>query len=99
VLERDLTRPHESDPGVVAAWAGIYRRGEADFDLYELAEELVDLEDGFQTWRFRHMRTVERIIGHAPGTGGSAGVAYLKGALERRFFPELYEARTQLAGA
>ena len=99
VLERDLTRPHESDPGVVAAWAGIYRRGEADFDLYELAEELVDLEDSFQTWRFRHMRTVERIIGHAPGTGGSAGVAYLKGALERRFFPELYEARTQLAGA
>ena len=99
VLERDLTRPHASDPAVVATWADIYRRGEADFELYELAEELVDLEDSFQTWRFRHMRTVERIIGHAPGTGGSAGVAYLKGAVERRFFPELYEARTHLVRA
>jgi tryptophan 2,3-dioxygenase len=96
VLERDVTLPHASDPGVVDAWAGIYSRGEADFDLYELAEELVDLEDAFQTWRFRHMRTVERIIGHAPGTGGSAGVTYLRRAIERRFFPELYEARTRL---
>jgi hypothetical protein len=66
VLQRDLTQPHESDPTVVEAWAGIYAGGEADFDLYELAEELVDLEDAFQTWRFRHARTVERIIGHAP---------------------------------
>ena len=96
VLERDLTRPHESDPGVVAGWAGIYRRGEADFDLYELAEELVDLEDAFQQWRFRHMKTVERIIGMRSGTGGSAGVGYLRHALEKYFFPELWSVRTKL---
>jgi tryptophan 2,3-dioxygenase len=97
VLERDVREPHVSDPDVVAAWAAIYSAGEAEMDLYELAEELVDLEDSFGTWRFRHMRTVERIIGHRPGTGGSAGVSYLKSALERRFFPELYEARTAIA--
>ncbi len=97
VLERDLSKPHESHPAVVAAWAAIYGAGEAEMDLYELAEELVDLEDSFGTWRFRHMRTVERIIGHRRGTGGSAGVAYLKSAVERRFFPELYEARTAIA--
>lgn len=96
VLSRDLTQRHESHPAVVAAWAAIYAKGEAEFDLYELAEELVDLEDSFQTWRFRHMKTVERIIGYARGTGGSAGVHYLKKAIERRFFPELYEARTAL---
>jgi tryptophan 2,3-dioxygenase len=97
VLARDLREPHQSHPAVVAAWAAIYAAGEAEMDLYELAEELVDLEDSFSTWRFRHMRTVERIIGHRRGTGGSAGVSYLKAALERRFFPELYEARTALA--
>ena len=82
---------------MVAAWAAIYGAGEAEMDLYELAEELVDLEDGFGTWRFRHMRTVERVIGHRRGTGGTAGVAYLKQAVERRFFPELFEARTAIA--
>ena len=97
VLGRDVTKPHESHPAVVAAWAAIYGAGEAEMELYELAEELVDLEDGFGTWRFRHMRTVERIIGHRRGTGGSAGVAYLKNAVERRFFPELYEARIAIA--
>ncbi|GAA0588731.1 tryptophan 2,3-dioxygenase [Craurococcus roseus] len=97
VLERDLSKPHESHPAVVAAWAAIYGAGEKEMELYELAEELVDLEDGFGTWRFRHMRTVERIIGHRRGTGGSAGVSYLKGAVEKRFFPELYEARTAIA--
>lgn len=97
VLARDVTKPHESHPAVVATWAAIYGAGEAEMDLYELAEELVDLEDSFGTWRFRHMRTVERIIGHRRGSGGSAGVAYLKAALERRFFPELYEARTAIA--
>lgn len=97
VLERDLTRPHAAHPAVTAAWAAIYRAGEREMALYELAEELVDIEDSFQTWRFRHMRTVERIIGSLPGTGGSAGVSYLKGVLELRFFPELFEARTMLA--
>ncbi len=97
VLARDPTRTHPPHPAVTAAWAAIYRAGEREMELYELAEELVDIEDSFQTWRFRHMRTVERIIGSLPGTGGSAGVAYLKGVLDHRFFPELFEARTHLA--
>ncbi len=96
VLRRDVTRPHAPDEGVAAAWARIYREAEARFDLYELAEELVDLDDAFQTWRFRHVQTVERIIGLRPGTGGSAGVPYLRSVLERRFFPELWAVRTRL---
>lgn len=96
VLRRDFTRPHAPDPGVEAAWAEVYRDAERHFDLYELAEELVDLEDAFQTWRFRHLSTVERIIGGRPGTGGSAGVAYLRGVLEKRFFPELWSVRGKL---
>ncbi len=98
VLERDLREPHSQSEGVIALWTAIYENATEGFDLYELAEELVDLEDAFQTWRFRHMRTVERIIGYRMGTGGSAGVAYLKGVMERRFFPELYEARTRIRG-
>jgi tryptophan 2,3-dioxygenase len=96
VLNRDLTRRHEPEPAVEAAWAEVYRDAERHFDLYELAEELVDLEDAFQTWRFRHLSTVERIIGGRPGTGGSAGVAYLRSALEKRFFPELWSVRGKL---
>jgi len=96
VLARDVSRAHESNEGVIAAWAEVYRDAEQHFDLYELAEELVDLEDAFQTWRFRHMKTVERIIGMRPGTGGSSGVGYLKSVLERSFFPELWAVRTQL---
>jgi tryptophan 2,3-dioxygenase len=96
VLARDVTQPHVADPGVEAAWAEVYRDAGRHFDLYELAEELVDLEDAFQTWRFRHLSTVERIIGGRPGTGGSAGVAYLRGVLERRFFPELWSVRGKL---
>lgn len=96
VLGRDVSRRHAAHAGVTEVWARIYERGEAEFDLYELAEELVDVEDQFQTWRFRHMKTVERIIGYRAGTGGSAGVAYLEKALEGRFFPELYDARTRI---
>jgi tryptophan 2,3-dioxygenase len=96
VLERDFRQPHAADEAVVAAWATIYRESTRWFDLYELAEELVDLEDAFAQWRFRHMTTVERIIGQRPGTGGSAGVAYLKQAVERRFFPELWIVRGRL---
>jgi len=96
VLRRDLGQPHRADEGVTAAWAIVYEEAEAHFDLYELAEELVVLEDAVQTWRFRHMRTVERIIGHRMGTGGSAGVAYLKGVLDKGFFPELWTVRTRL---
>jgi tryptophan 2,3-dioxygenase len=96
VLSRDVTKPYLPDPGVEAVWESVYRDAARHFDIYELAEELVDLEDAFQTWRFRHMKTVERIIGQRPGTGGSAGVGYLKQVLERGFFPELWSVRTRL---
>ena len=82
--------------GVRNAWLEIYRASQDHFDLYQLAEELVDVEDWFQQWRFRHMKTVERIIGFRRGTGGSSGVGFLRTALERSFFPELWELRTHL---
>ncbi len=96
VLERDLSLPYMSNPKVRDIWLSIYRDSRQHFDLYELAEELIDVEDWFQQWRFRHMKTVERIIGFKPGTGGSSGVGFLKTALERSFFPELWEVRTLL---
>ncbi|HEX7063917.1 MAG TPA: tryptophan 2,3-dioxygenase [Bacillales bacterium] len=96
VLKRNYTEPYQADPSVEAAWLEVYRNVEQYWDLYELAEKLVDIEDWFQQWRFRHMKTVERIIGHKPGTGGSSGVGYLKQVLDHRFFPELWDIRTQL---
>jgi len=96
LLARDVSTPHRSDASVRAAWLAIYRDTAKYWDLYELAEELVDLEDWFQQWRFRHVTTVERIIGRKRGTGGTAGVAYLRQALDIRFFPELWEVRTEL---
>jgi tryptophan 2,3-dioxygenase len=96
VLAADVRKRHTPNAGVEAVWATIYRNPEQHFDLYELAEELVDLEDAFQTWRFRHMKTVERIIGMRAGTGGSAGVPYLKSVLELTLFPELWSVRTAL---
>jgi tryptophan 2,3-dioxygenase len=95
-LERDFSAPYCADPAVEAAWLAIYREPEKDWDLYELAEKLVDLEFRFQQWRFTHMKTVERIIGFKRGTGGSSGVAYLSRALEGSFFPELLSVRTSL---
>ncbi|WP_043830142.1 tryptophan 2,3-dioxygenase [Muricoccus aerilatus] len=96
VLIANPSERHVENEGVVEAWAVIYRNSNEYFDLYELAEELVDLEDAFQQWRFRHVTTVERVIGMRTGTGGSAGVAYLRRALERRFFPELWTVRGRL---
>jgi tryptophan 2,3-dioxygenase len=96
VLERDFSQHYVSNQKVRDVWLSIYRDAQAHFDLYELGEELVDVEDWFQQWRFRHMKTVERIIGHKTGTGGSSGVGYLKTALDRSFFPELWEIRTLL---
>lgn len=96
VLARDVTQPYLADAEVEAIWADIYRNPGENFDVYELAEELVDIEDAFQQWRFRHMKTVERIIGMRTGTGGSAGVGYLKTALDKYFFPELWSVRTRL---
>ncbi|MGP1394484.1 MAG: tryptophan 2,3-dioxygenase [Inquilinaceae bacterium] len=95
-LDRDWAQPYSANPAVEAAWKAVYQDVETHWDLYELAEKLVDLEDRFQQWRFRHMTTVERIIGFKTGTGGSSGVPYLAKALQRRFFPELWTVRTLL---
>jgi tryptophan 2,3-dioxygenase len=96
VLDRDPSQPYESSKGVAAAWLGVYHNAEQHWDLYELAEKLVDLDHQFQHWRFSHMKTVERIMGYKRGTGGSSGVAYLAKLLELKFFPELWSVRTSM---
>ena len=95
-LQRDWRKPYRAHDSVRAAWAQIYRDPSAWWDLYELAEELIDLEDWSRQWRFRHVTTVERIIGRKTGTGGSSGVDYLRGRLEVCYFPELWQLRTEL---
>jgi tryptophan 2,3-dioxygenase len=95
-LNRDVTVTYKGDAAVETAWLEVYRSPEAYWDLYELAEKLIDIEDWLQQWRFRHMKTVERIIGFKKGTGGSSGVTYLKKVLDHRFFPELWDIRTKL---
>ncbi|HEX4376006.1 MAG TPA: tryptophan 2,3-dioxygenase family protein [Steroidobacteraceae bacterium] len=96
LLSRDFSQPYVQSKQVTAAWLGVYHNADKDWDLYELAEKLVDLDHRFQVWRFQHMKTVERIIGYKAGTGGTAGVAYLAKALRLRFFPELWEVRTAM---
>ncbi|WP_188207760.1 tryptophan 2,3-dioxygenase [Alkalibacillus aidingensis] len=96
VLNRDLTKTYEANKSVEEAWIQVYRHTDRYWDLYQLAEKLVDIEDWMQQWRFRHMKTVERIIGHKQGTGGSSGVGYLKKVLDHYFFPELWGIRTKL---
>lgn len=96
VLNRDVSTPYVEDDTVRKAWIEVYRNVDRYWDLYELAEKLVDIEDSLQQWRFRHMKTVERIIGFKVGTGGSSGVKYLKKVLDHRFFPELWDIRTEL---
>lgn len=95
-LERDFSQPYEADETVQAAWLEVYNDPDKYFDLYELAEKLVDIEDAFQNWRFKHMYTVQRIIGNRPGTGGSSGVPFLKKAIDTSFFPELFAIRNDL---
>ena len=95
-LERDFSQSYVSDPRVTEAWRQVYRDVETHWDLYELAEKLVDLEYRFHLWRYSHMKTVERIIGSKPGTGGTSGVNYLKKALDLRFYPELWDVRTEI---
>jgi tryptophan 2,3-dioxygenase len=95
-LDRDWSQPYVASKGVAAAWLAVYHNAEEHWDLYELAEKLVDLDHQFQLWRFSHMKTVERIIGYKRGTGGTSGVAYLSKLLELRFFPELWTVRTAM---
>ena len=95
-VDRDWSAPYVADPHVEAAWVAVYHDVARWWDLYELAEKLVDLEYHFQQWRFAHMKTVERIIGYRRGTGGTSGVPYLAGALERTFFPELFSMRSAM---
>ncbi len=95
-LDRDWSQPYQPSKQVAAAWLAVYHSVDANWDLYDLAEKLVDLDHKFQLWRFSHMKTVERIIGYKRGTGGTGGVSYLNKALELRFFPELWMIRTSM---
>jgi len=95
-VQRDWTQPYAADEQVEQAWLEVYRDPAAHWDLYQLGEELVDLEDAFRLWRFRHVTTVERIIGFKRGTGGTSGVAYLRKMLDVVLFPELWRLRTNL---
>ena len=95
-VERDWSQPYEPHPGVTDVLAGIYADPARYWDDYEACEELVDVEESFHLWRFRHVKTVERVIGFKRGTGGSSGVAFLRRALELTFFPELLSVRTQI---
>ncbi|TQR19646.1 tryptophan 2,3-dioxygenase [Psychrobacillus vulpis] len=96
VVERDYSVTYVGDESVAAAWKEVYLNVDKYWNLYQLAEKLVDVEDWLQQWRFRHMKTVERIIGFKTGTGGSSGVNYLRKVLDHRFFPELWDLRTNL---
>ncbi|WP_183025568.1 tryptophan 2,3-dioxygenase [Variovorax sp. UMC13] len=95
-LERDWTQPYEASDGVEAAWLTVYRAPHDHWDLYQLGEKLTDLEDAFRLWRFRHVTTVERVIGFKRGTGGTGGVSYLRKMLDVVLFPEIWRLRTEL---
>jgi tryptophan 2,3-dioxygenase len=95
-LARDWTLAHEPDDAVEQAWLVVYRDPKAYWDLYQLGEELTDLEDTFRLWRFRHVTTVERVIGFKRGTGGTGGVSYLRKMLDVVLFPEIWKLRTDL---
>ena len=99
LLTRDRTKAHKRDERLISAFKEIYENPDKHWAEYEMCEKLVDVEEYFQLWRFRHMKTVERIIGFRPGTGGSSGVGFLKKALELTFFPELLDVRTELKQA
>jgi tryptophan 2,3-dioxygenase len=96
VLDRDWSAPYRSNPALVEMFAAVYAAPEEHWGVYETCEELVDLEDNFQAWRFRHLQVVQRTIGHRTGTGGSTGVDFLRRALDLTFFPELYAVRSRI---
>jgi tryptophan 2,3-dioxygenase len=95
-VERDWAQPYVYNASVERAWVEVYQHPDTHWDLYELAEELIDLEDAFRQWRFRHLTTVKRIIGYKRGTGGTSGVGYLDEVLRIELFPELWRVRTSL---
>ncbi|MGI8523798.1 MAG: tryptophan 2,3-dioxygenase [Nocardioides sp.] len=96
VTERDWSQPYRPHAALVDMFAAVYAAPEEHWGVYETCEELVDLEDNFQLWRFRHLQVVQRTIGHRSGTGGSSGVDFLRRALDLTFFPELYDVRTRI---
>ena len=96
LLDRDVSQPHHRTAELAPVFKRIYENAKEFWPEYHLCEQLVDIEESFQLWRFRHMKTVERIIGFKRGTGGSSGVAFLKKALELTFFPELIDVRTEI---
>ncbi len=96
ILERDFTQPRESDPRIVAAFTRIYRDVKNHWDAYEMAEKLLDVDEQFALWRFRHLKVVQRIIGMKTGTGGSSGAPFLRRLIDHVFFPELWAVRTEL---
>jgi len=98
LLDRDWSQPYRVNDALVDTIATIYADPHAHWGVYETCEELVDVEDNFQEWRFRHLQVVQRTIGHKTGTGGSSGVDFLRRALDLTFFPELYEVRTRIGG-
>ncbi|MBB5020123.1 tryptophan 2,3-dioxygenase [Chitinivorax tropicus] len=95
-IERDWSQPYERNPALIPVFKAIYDNPREHWAAYEMAEKLVDVEEYFHLWRFRHMKTVERVIGFKTGTGGSSGVSFLKRALDLTFFPELLDVRTEL---
>ena len=96
LLDRDVTEPYAFHENLMPVFVHIYENAEANWEAYEACEELVDLEENFQLWRFRHLKTVQRTIGIRRGTGGSSGVDFLRKALDLTFFPELYAVRTEI---
>ncbi len=95
-VQRDWALPYQRNEKLIAVFKQIYESPNKHWDAYALCEKLVDVEEQFQLWRFRHMKTVERIIGYKRGTGGSSGVAFLRHAIDHTFFPELYDVRTEI---
>lgn len=96
VLERDVTVPHTPHPAVIAAFKQVYEHPESAWDAYEMCEKLVDVDEAYALWRYRHMKVVERVIGYKRGTGGTAGVTYLRQMVDDRLFPELWDVRTEI---
>jgi tryptophan 2,3-dioxygenase len=97
-VTRDFTQPYQSNPGVVGVFKVIYENPEKHWDFYEMCEKLVDIDEQYSLWKHRHMKVVERVIGYKRGTGGTAGVSYLRDRVDDRIFPELWDVRTEIKG-